>query len=345
MNSDSFKKSRLQSLNGEWPAACTRCKDDEAVGVESKRQFELKSYPDFTYEKAREITSDDGNIDDIQFDFIELRLGNVCNVKCIMCNPYSSSKWYNDFAELKKTLSWDIGRFELKDYQFKWPEREEIWADIFSHCKNIKTIYINGGEPTLNKQHRVFLKMLIDKGLTDIELRYNINLTGLPQDLIDIWKCFTNINIGCSIDDLADRNHYIRYPTEWTSVLENMDIIAAHGWNFTIAQTINWLNYYTVGDFYQFWEKKYGTAVIVIHNPVFFPHYLSPHLLPHEIRDRAHDRFATQLDSRKFDTLVKIFNKPFDAVGWEQAKEYIKAMDGIRNLNFLEHFPEFKGYF
>ena len=344
MNSDSLKAARVQSLNGEWPSTCKRCTDDENAGVESKRQFELKSYPDFTYEKARSITNYDGHIDDIQFDFIELRLGNTCNVKCVMCNPYSSSKWYGDFAEIKKAVSWDYGRFELEDHQFKWPERDEVWEDIFNHCKNIKTIYINGGEPTLNKEHKTFLNMLIDKGLTDVELRYNINMTRLPEDFIEIWKNFKNVNVGCSIDDLAERNYYIRYPTVWKDVLNNLDKIVNNGFKFNITQTINWINYCTVGDFYQFFVEKYGEHVNVIHNPVFFPHYLSPHVLPTEIKDRAHEKFASQLDSRRLDSITKTFNKPFDDAAWSKAKEYVTSLDKIRNVNFLDYFPEFKGY-
>lgn len=349
-NSQTFRKARLQSLNGEWPKACFRCKDDEERGVsESKRQFEMRCYPEFTYDKAKSITSDDGTIEDPQFDFIELRLGNVCNVKCVTCNPYSSSKWTNDWKELKNVLSFDIGKFDHKDFNMRWPESEEVWLDMFKHAKQIKCIYINGGEPTLNKQHLGFLQMLVDNGLTDVELRYNINGTLLPEDFVSTLKKFNNVIIGFSIDDLDSRNHYLRYPTNWNDVVSSVKTaVLKHGFKYNITHTISWMNFWSIGTFFKFWEEELGSTDHIIHNPVYLPEYLSPNVLPYDIRIQALAHIKKDLTcERRYNDLLYRFgqNKDHSQTELNKGIEYIKHLDEIRNISFLDYFPEWDWMF
>jgi hypothetical protein len=76
-------------LSGITPPACSVCEKNENIGVDSKRQYEREMFSSFTSEKAQSITDENGYIKegDLNFEFIELRLGNVCNVACRTCNP------------------------------------------------------------------------------------------------------------------------------------------------------------------------------------------------------------------------------------------------------------------
>ena len=40
-------------------------------------------------------------------------------------------------------------------------------------------------------------------------------MTNLPDKTFDIWKQFGKIQVSASIDDLAERNYYIRHPSDW----------------------------------------------------------------------------------------------------------------------------------
>ena len=212
MNSESFKKARLEVLNDKKPKACLRCYAEEAKGMNSKRIEEIKNYPEYTIDVAREVTDNIGYMKDVQLEFVELRLGNTCNVACRTCNPASSSKWRNDYDALQKATT-----FQLTDYNtmegFRWPEREGFWEDLLQHCDRVKTFYINGGEPMLIKEHFAFLERLVELGKTDIKLWYNINMTLMNEKVIDLWRKFAHVKISCSIDDLGIRNEYIRHPT------------------------------------------------------------------------------------------------------------------------------------
>ena len=339
MNSDSFKKARLEVLDDKKPKACLRCYAEEAKGMNSKRVEEIKNYPEYTIDVAREVTDNTGYMKDVQLEFVELRLGNTCNVACRTCNPASSSKWRNDYDKLQNATT-----FKLTDYNtmegFRWPERTGFWEDLLQHCDNVKTFYINGGEPMLSKEHFAFLERLVEMGNTHIKLWYNINMTLMNEKVIDLWHKFDHVKISCSIDDLGDRNHYIRYPTKWNDVEKNFLRLKSEGFEMDITQTVSWMNYSTLGDFYKEFHNKHG--IFVHHNYVYDPDVLSPAVLPKAMREDIHKNFEGVFDEWKLKELKTMFGGPDKPKKWEQAKEYTRNLDDIRNQDIENFLPEFE---
>ena len=342
MNSESYRKARLEVLDGKKPKACMRCYSEEAKGMASKRLEEIKNYPEYTVGVARDATESDGSMKDVQLEFVELRLGNVCNVACRTCNPASSSKWRNDYDKLQKKTTFTLTTYDTME-GFRWPEREGFWDDLLQHCDNVKTFYINGGEPTLIKEHFRFLERLVELGKTDIKLWYNINMTNMNDKVIDLWKKFDHVKVSCSIDDLGDRNHYIRYPTKWNDVEKNFLRLKKEGFEIDVTQTVSWMNYSTLGDFYNFFHREHG--VWVHHNYVYDPDILSPAVLPKAMRDAIHNKFSNVFDDWKMQEFKKMFGGPDNPAKWEKAKEYTRNLDEIREQNILNFLPEFEGHF
>jgi len=338
-NSASFRKARLQVLENRKPKACLRCFDEESKNIKSKRLEEIGNYPDFTLDFAKKITDDEGYIKDLDFDFVELRLGNTCNVSCRTCNPVSSSKWLEDYDLLQKHLS-----FKLTNYNsllsFKWPEQDGFWDDLLKYCKNVKTFYINGGEPTLIKQHFVFLEKLANLGMTNIKLWYNINMTNLNENILEIWRKFDKVKISCSIDDLYERNEYIRHPTKWDTVLENFNKLKKEKFEIDVTQTVSFMNYSNLDNFYDFFHNK--NNVWVHHNYVYDPAILSPNVLPLKYRDSIHQKFKAKFPDWKIKELTSLFSKPDNIDDWEKAKEYTLYLDKFRNQSIFNFLPEFK---
>jgi sulfatase maturation enzyme AslB (radical SAM superfamily) len=341
MNSKSFRTARLQSLNGEFPAACVRCKLEEESGIKSKRLREREDYPEYTPEVARNAIDDEGYIKDVQLEFIELRLGNVCNLACRTCNPGSSSRWRNDYDKLQKSLAFDITSYPTSD-EFRWPEKQELWEDFIPHCRDVKKFYINGGEPTLSKQHFIFLQKLVDLGKTDVKLWYNINMTDINEEVIQLWKKFDEVKISCSIDDLGKRNDYIRHPSTWDKILKNFLRLKEENFELEITQTVSWMNYFNLDKFYDFFQNKHN--VFVVHNFVYDPNILSPAVMPKHMRDEAHARFESTLDDQfKLNELKSRFSGPDNNSAWERAKEYTQKLDAIKQQNIADYLPEFNG--
>ena len=342
LNSATFRKARLEVLDGKKPQACMRCYSEEAKGMGSKRTKEISNYPDYTVGVARDATDSDGYMKDIQLDFVELRLGNVCNVACRTCNPASSSKWRNDYDKLQSSTTFKLTSYDTME-GFRWPEREEFWEDLLQHCDRVKVFYINGGEPTLIKQHFKFLERLVDMGKTDIKLWYNINMTNMNEDIISLWRKFDHIKISCSIDDLELRNEYIRHPTKWTDVMRNFMRLKEEDFEIDVTQTVSWMNYSTLVDFYNYFHHEHG--VWVHHNYVYDPDILSPAVLPKEMRDEIHKTFEGVFEDWKIRELDNLFGGPDNVDKWEKAKEYTNNLDSIRDQTISDYLPEFKGLF
>ena len=341
MNSDYFKEIRLQMLNNEKPSACMRCYDEEDKGIKSKRVHEASVYETYTPYYARKLTDSNGGIP-LDLRFVELRLGNVCNVRCRTCNPASSSRWVADYKKMVDSLDFVNDGYSWLDHKhdFQWPEDENFYDDLFKCAPNLEVLYINGGEPTLIKAPWKFLEMLVESGRSkNIILWYNINMTQVPDKAIPLWKEFKEARVCPSIDDFDHRNKYIRYPTEWSDVESNLNkIMQVPELNVRITQTVSAYSYIYLDKFLDW------APVPVDMNFVYDPDYLSPGILPPVVRQEAHAKFRKTMGNRhELGTLLSMYdNDDWDEVKWEHFCRYNDELDKIRNHKdgWREVFPE-----
>jgi len=216
-SSEYMQNLRKDFLAGNKPKTCQRCWDEEAAGRVSKRmnsRIRLKEY----YDRV-----DWNNLNPDQLWFIDLKLGNICNLKCRICGSWSSSPWaqeeiaYIPGIKKKEHLAYTY----LK--QGAWPrENPQFWDNLRSLLPNIKYFEFTGGEPFLIKEHFELLQYAVDNGYSkDIEIHYNTNGTVFP-DAADLWKQFKHVEIAFSIDNIGPRFEYERYLAKWDEVINNL---------------------------------------------------------------------------------------------------------------------------
>lgn len=336
INSESFKKTRLQMLNNEKPIACMGCFKDEDLGMVSKRVRENKNF-ETDIQVLRKLTNEDGSIKS-DIIYAELRLGNFCNLKCRTCNPNSSSKWKSDYGLLQDKF--EIVRTYDLDIDASWSENLDFWEDFFENTKNLKQLFINGGEPTLIKQHWVFLRKLIHSGRSDqIDIRYNINMTFLPADAFDIWKQFKSVFVGASIDDLGARNGYLRSGAKWADIVQNIFKIRNAGIPMAIEQTVSAYNVFYLDEMENFCREN---DVVYGLNFVTDPEYLSLSVIPNEIKKTILSKLEINGFSKRwlFDVGAHLATE-HRPEHWEQFKKYNRFLDLIRNEKFPTQFVDF----
>jgi len=340
MNSDYFKQIRLEMLNDVEPKACTRCYQEERKGIKSKRIHESEVYSYFNSDYASRLTGEDGSIP-MDLRFVELRLGNVCNIRCRTCNPASSSRWLKDYKEIVDSLDFVNDGYAWLDHKhdFQWPEDENFYNDLYKSAPNMEVLYINGGEPTLIKAHWKYLRKLVDSGRSkNIILWYNINMTNLPNEAITLWKEFKEARICPSIDDLGDRNTYIRYPTKWEDVEENLQAVMHPQLTTRITQTVSAYSYAYLDEFLEW------APVPVDMNFVYDPDYLSPAVIPPVVRYEIHEKYRkTMGNNHHLGTLLSMYdNNDWDETKWEHFCRYNDELDKIRKheQGWREVFPE-----
>ena len=334
MNSDYFKEVRLQMLNDEIPDSCKRCFDEEKAGVRSKRIEENEKFS-FSKKHACGITAADGTIP-VNFNFVELRLGNLCNLKCRTCNPNSSTKWTMPYQQMQSELKF-VTQYEKK-ISTTWTEDEKFWQDLYNHSNDLELICVNGGEPTLVEKHWQYLENLIDKNLNEkIVLWYNINMTNVPDKLLSLWKKFKKVQITCSIDDLYERNDYIREGSKWDTIIENLNKLQKEKWlNVSICQTISWMNVFYINDFFRFMKNR---NLHVHMNYVYDPKFLSIQSLPYALKDTILER-CSELDQWQYNSLESQFRVSDNYNDFKKGIEYIKWLDIANNTKFKDVFYE-----
>ena len=334
INSDYFKQTRLEMLDGKIPQACRRCFQEESAGVRSKRIEENEKF-NFTEDMARAITAADGTIP-VNFKFVELRLGNLCNLRCRTCNPVSSTQWNMQYQHLKKELTF-ITNYDSK-INSSWTESDDFWSDLLIHSSDLQLIYVNGGEPTLVEKHWKYLERLIEKGLnSQITLWYNINMTNLPDKLIDLWKKFKKVQITCSIDDLGERNSYVRVGAKWDDVISNLDKLQSLSWcEVSVCQTISWLNVYHVNEFNKFMKDR-GLHVHL--NYVYDPEFLSVKVLPDRIKTLILDR-CKDMSIWDINSLKNQLNTGTTSNLFQQGWEFNQKLDYYNDAEFKRSYPE-----
>lgn len=214
---DAYKSEYMQTMRqqmraGERPATCKLCWDEEAAGRTSKRMHSRARLKEL-YEQV-DWSSDTPD----QLWFVDLKLGNICNLKCRICGSWSSSKWA---AEEMDYLPKGANKKEHIAYtwlkQGKWPEESPaFWDNLKSLLPHIKYFEFTGGEPWLIQEHWDLLKYAADNGYSkNIDIHYNTNATQELGPHTMVWSEFGRVDIAFSVDNVEKRFEYERYGADW----------------------------------------------------------------------------------------------------------------------------------
>jgi len=368
-NSESMKTTRLQMLNGEVPNSCTKCFEEESKGITSKHQWETMVWKDrVDIDSIVTKTGSDGTLP-VDIPYFDLRLGNLCQLKCVMCSPHDSSSWIKDWkqqypkyktVELKQDQGWD------RTFDYTWYKDSAFLENMKAQAHNIKELYFAGGEPLLIPEHYKILEFMVESGhAKNCILRYNSNGLELPDKLFDLWNQFKQVKFNFSIDALGEHNDYIRYPSKWADVVTNLNKLDNTPDHITInvACAVQLLNVLYITDLAR-WKiqsnfKKinlypYGGGVIGLHL-VYLPSYLNVKVLPLELKQLAKSRIEAFLNEYQDPGFV---NNTYGKQRWEgligymmsedwssklpSTVEYLEICDQTRNTDFRKIFPDLK---
>jgi MoaA/NifB/PqqE/SkfB family radical SAM enzyme len=216
-NSQDLRELRSVLLNGERPVTCQRCWAEEDAGRTSKRMH--------TIERLKHVIPDwEWSEDAKPLMFLDLKLGNICNLKCRICGSWSSSTYAAEEIKFSNSKDKKDNYHHLMMKQGAWPRKNPaFWAEVDTIASEIRYLEFTGGEPFMIREHFDLLQQLVDRGLArQIEIHYNTNGTIYPDHAINIWKHFKHVEIAFSIDDLGHRFEYQRSGARWELVLENL---------------------------------------------------------------------------------------------------------------------------
>ena len=218
-NSRSMQTLREEFLQGNQPQTCRRCWKEERSGRISKRMH--------TLDRLKHMIPDQSWTADAKpLMFLDLKLGNICNLKCRICGSWSSSTFA---TEELSYVNRDEDRKTNHHYQMlrqgAWPrENEKFWTEIDQVIDQIRYIEFTGGEPFMIQEHFDMLQGMVDRGIAhQVEIHYNTNGTQWPEQAEEIWQHFKHVEIAFSIDDVGARFEYQRTNAVWSEVCQNIE--------------------------------------------------------------------------------------------------------------------------
>jgi sulfatase maturation enzyme AslB (radical SAM superfamily) len=299
MNTPAMKKIRTEMLSGNKPAACQRCYHLEDHQMVSHRQGSNQMFP-FDEQQLKKETKPDGAID-VELLSVDLRLGNVCNLKCRMCSPYSSKLLIPEFIKM----------YPEKKYQYQQLQKldwftNQNFIELFKKHSTILKLHFAGGEPLVIKEHSEILQKIIDAGYADkVTITYNTNFTTVPEHLKSLWTQFEGISLMVSLDGYDLVNEYIRQGAKWSMIHENIQWAEQNTEkinfiNLFFNTTVQVYNIFSLADFFKFIIQSTQKFSLPILSPVFFPEEFSIQILPENLKSLAEERLIQFLNSDLF---------------------------------------------
>ena len=375
-NGETMQRIRREILRGERPAECAPCFALEDQGVESLRQRHIKGdipearinlYPNALSKMRHDFTMP------FELPTIEIKLNNLCNLKCRMCNPLDSTSW-QDWDEVKPFYEKEnnylvptVAKLVRKPGQYIGPfdDTDHWWNDFEKLLPHFKRVEFAGGEPLMDPQHYRILDMLKPYG-KNIEIKYATNGTTLGiskgRTIHDYWPHFRSVAVNVSIDGIHDVYNYIRGNGDFNQVEANIKEIQKipNVSRVVGAFTAQAGNILQAAECIEYFINKMG--IVFYSHRVSYPNCLSAQVLPPELKNLAISRLeamalrvSTFDNVKKHPILEKITQQQIsDNINylratdqhnlWRDFLDFNQRLDKSRNQDLLKVIPEFKPY-
>ena len=273
--------------------------------------------------------------------FYEIRAGNQCNLMCRTCNPAASSLIEKENQKLKI--------FDESKYQYTGFDHVNI--------NNVEKLYVAGGEPTIMPRLYKFLEDCIEKKKTNFEIQLNTNAVSLNKKFKSLLKHFDNFNFEISVDGYGLVNQYVRWPTNWDKLINNIDYIYNQGHNISFNSVVSIYNIASLYSTVEFLSNRYKKIPIHL-SPVMFKHLkedvLSPYVFPDAKLIVANLDKIKKLEVYRNDLILKskvdeyldYFNNKH-IINLSKLKlffEYNDKLDNSRNVKLINYIPELEQY-
>ena len=328
-------------LSGKEPKECSICYEQEKAGAVSKRmQSNSRFAVHFGSQEATQAT-----LSSFDLKFLDLRFSNVCNQKCRTCGPVFSTGWYADH----ETLTGIKGSTLVKI-----SDRANTLDEFLKHATALEAINFAGGEPLLTSEHYDALEHLLAVGNTDAHLTYNTNMSVLElgsHDVVQLWKKFSRVTVGVSIDDVGARAEYIRSGAKWATIEDNIKRVKRECPHIKLyaAVTVSAYNVLHLRQmYYHLVQSKLFAQEEFFISVVREPFYLSVSALPENLIARAKEEIFAFMKAEPHlsSGLKKVMERLDNPNGeTEHLISFTRKLDEIRSEDVTQVIPELQSIF
>lgn len=315
LNTDQFKDLRDKLNNGQYHKGCSNCFNGRTnYRTDINQLFETQS--DILDEYTKFL-----NLETTEVNYIDMRISNKCNFKCIMCCDMYSSAWEVDLKKLNNGY-----------VPFNSVGMNVDWRDHFSEIKkSIKFIYFSGGEPFIMDETFELIDLL-GEDVKDTSIFVNTNLSTLSYKdryVLDYFKNFKKVVFHISCDGFGEIGEYIRYGFKTEKFKNNLskllEFIDDNGQiDYDITYSLSVIN---VNDVFEFLDTLKRDLNIddskVNFQTVGSPHNLSVASLSNGEKKRITEEFLSKIDNYSEETTKRL-------------KKFIETINSTTNADFFD---------
>lgn len=327
-----YQALRQKMIAGELlPEHCDFCYRQENAGMLSPRQAEITEWV-----QRLDIDSVADLVALPQPAYYDIRPSNKCNLMCRMCNPDDSHLIAKEYKTLG--INWPSGMMDAPKHY--------VGFDLVD-LDTVKKLSVAGGEPSIMLEFYEFLEKCIANNRTDFEISITTNANRFNAKFKKLLTHFSNVNFIVSLDGYRGLNHYIRYPSNWHSIVDNMRYLQSQGLLFSTHTTISIYNVSTLHEIFEFMDREFP-GVIADWDFVENPDHMSPFVFPDSaaaieslqrvIKTRCYQNAGVIFQDR-IDTLLDWFNHN-DCLQTTKLWEFFQINDKLdqsRNLRLVDY--------
>lgn len=348
--SDYVKQVQQDMLNNVYSEGCQGCKQRE---IETGTSVRLNVYNNSDIQ----INFNETN----KIEYLEYNATNTCNLSCLMCLPSFSS----NAVEFYKEYGWAAKEEHSKGIFPDWKihpinlEKAEHFVTQVNWSQ-LKTLWLKGGEPFLNKENIVLLNHLksIDI-LKNIDVWITTNGTIVNENILELLEYAKSVTFAVSIDGTEKINKYIRfgYGNPEISSLNNIEnsikklLSLSNLKHIGCSPTIQVLNIFDIINFNIFWKSKIHSlntkkiaSCLGLQHFVMYPRYLNLRTLPNNFRTELIKNF--EYHGEEYLHIINLLKQDYlGTTNFLNLLKFIKWIDKTRPESILHIEPRFQKLF
>ena len=313
------------NITNNAPAAgCHTCYELD----HGKKRFDIISDRIFYIREFKKTPLDTYRVNNFDLQTIDVRWTNLCNFACVYCSADFSSKWANELnVQIETPFDNQLANF--KEY-------------IYKHAKQLKHVYLAGGEPLLIKENLELLKQLNP----NVNLRINTNLSKVDTGVFDAICNFKNVHWTVSVETIEDEFEYIRFGGRWSDFLDNLNTIRKFDHKISFNMLWFLLNYDTVfGCVDYLKELGFHNNSFVI-GALLTPEYLNIRHLPENVLNLLKIKLLSKINEQpghlledSYRNMLHYIQEPIEQ-NLSRSFEQLTAMDQRRGVDSSRIFTE-----
>ena len=372
-NNNHYRKIRRQMIEGERVDGCEPCYDLEDLGIPSYRENYIKDWMGFHWNAEQIKNIVDKSIDNDYVveespQYLDFRLGTLCNLRCRMCQSQNSSAIYKELKDeelysdeerkfIVETRHWG----DFSDYTQPWFDDPGFLRTVEVWLPNVNRLYFTGGEPTIIQRVYWILDKCVELGINkNIDLVFNSNMTNIQPRFLDLIAKFKSVLMCLSVDGYGVTNDYIRSGSTWSVVdkhirdYANSDVVG----NILFSPVVQIYNILTITELLDYAEeilKDTGRRIDISFLLNNYPKCLDIRNLPKGIRVEAqltlHEWLQNSTyfddDERNKQSILGLINALDDSNVNEDAEEqmqifrkYTELLDSKRDQSIKDQLPK-----